>query len=465
MKMLRFRCIKTAQALLLAILIIPYFLSCKDEDTPALSDQKELTNLEIRTDTDVFIPQLQSDGKTWHFYVDLDFDPILVTKAQVNFTLSEGASSYPHSGDSLDLTVPVSIGVLAEDLSVFYYTVEMLPDPEAELLRLDKSNISFPMEGGKAGFSITSNTKWTLSCDDWLTSNYTSGEGNCTVEISAEPNTGKERLFGSVSVTTEKGLVKTLGVTQDRMVLYNDLDRTNWYIAPETDLDGNPLEKVSDAPQPTTATAATGTTIHLTKNKSPYLSHFLPWFTNAGLTATANEGYSSTSAAIDNNSMTSMFMVKGIGSNATTSPSDNVHLIGGVVISAVYDKPWFIIRLDEHQPQKFDYFRMRYRENGGNAATVKPQGVTFFGSNDDSCITDASKWTQINEQVIVPPGSLVASTPPSVMGIFAPGANLESGNVMLPVTCEYKYIKVQYDRWDASGNTVYIAEFWLGLSD
>jgi len=159
-------------------------------------------------------------------------------------------------------------------------------------------------------------------------------------------------------------------------------------------------------------------------------------------------------------------MVKGVGTDATSS-NTTAHVNGGVIITAVGEKPWFIIRLDENTPQRFNYFRMRYRENGSNGAGLKPQGVTFFGSNDDACITDNSKWTQINSEVIIPPGSTANSTQPAAanMGIFAPGANLESGNVMLPRICEYRYIKMQYDRWDVASNTMQIAEFYLGLYD
>ena len=254
---------------------------------------------------------------------------------------------------------------------------------------------------------------------------------------------------------------------------YVDLDRTNWYAAPETDLDDNPLPNVNFGTAPPAITAGPNAVSTINnKKKSPYLSHFLPWNSSA-LSATGGDGVNSPTAHFDNNSMTYLSMVKGIGTDATFTGATNppasnwFHLNNGVIITQANEKPWFIIRLDETQPQKFNYFRMRFRENGSNGSGLKPQGVTFFGSNDDSCITDDKKWTKINADVIVPPGSTAASTQPPAanMGTFEPGANLETGNVMLPKICEYRYIKVQYDKWELGSNALQIAEFWLGLYD
>jgi hypothetical protein len=254
---------------------------------------------------------------------------------------------------------------------------------------------------------------------------------------------------------------------------YVDLKRTNWYAASETDLDNNPILNVNfgSAPAGITAGPTAVSTIN-NKKKSAYLSHLLP-YANATLSTTSGDGVNCPSAHFDNNSMTYLSMVKGIGIDATNNnspdplPSTWYHVNGGVTITAENDKPWFIIRLDQTQPQKFNYFRMRYRENGSNGSGLKPQGITLFGSNDDSCITDATKWTKINTEVIVPPGSTTASTQPPAanMGIFASGANLESGNVMLPSIVTYRYVKVQYDKWEVGSNTIQVAEFWLGLYD
>jgi hypothetical protein len=154
-------------------------------------------------------------------------------------------------------------------------------------------------------------------------------------------------------------------------------------------------------------------------------------------------------------------MVKGIGTDAT---SGDPHANGGVTITEPNEKPWFIVRLDPDTPQEFNYFRIRYRENGSPAASLKPQGLTFFGSNEDDCITDESKWTQINAEPIVPPGSTADTNVPTgtPQGVFAPVPNIESGNVPLPELCTYKYIKVRYDLWAQTSNSMQIADFKLG---
>lgn len=246
--------------------------------------------------------------------------------------------------------------------------------------------------------------------------------------------------------------------------IYVDLERTNWYAAPETRIsDGSALNMVSEGSAPATAATATSGITLTDKIKSPYLSHLLP-HSSAALSNSSGDGANNPSAHFDSNSLTYLSLVKGIGTDATSGAG---HFNGGVNFTGVGEKPWFIIRLDENTPQKFNYFRMRYRENGSGGAGLKPQGVTIFGSNDDACITDESKWTQLNSEVIVPPGSLAASTQPAAadMGTFAPGANLESGNVLLPAIVEYRYIKVRYDRWDVSSNTIQIADFNLGFYD
>jgi hypothetical protein len=229
---------------------------------------------------------------------------------------------------------------------------------------------------------------------------------------------------------------------------YVDLDRTNWYVAPET-------EKGTGTP---IATVNFGANVSA-KDKSPYLSHLLPFATSTFDDINSNgDGVNCPGAHIDNDSRTYLAMVKGIGTDATSGGS---HSNGGVAITTPNEKPWFIIRLDPDTPRQFNYFRMRYRENGTNAAALKPQGLTLFGSDDDDCMTDESKWTQINATTIVPPGSTTNSDLPAELGVFAPGGSIDSGNVLLP-DCAYKYIKVRFDLWAQANNTMQVADFKLG---
>ena len=133
--------------MLAALLMIPYFSSCKDEKTGTKSDKKELTNFKIVVGTEEIteelIPQLQSDGATWLSLVDLNFDHELLKTATIHFTLSDGASSYPASGATVDISAPLTIGVKAEDNSTFYYTLETLDGTSS-----DADLISFTLQIG-----------------------------------------------------------------------------------------------------------------------------------------------------------------------------------------------------------------------------------------------------------------------------------------------------------------------------
>ena len=122
MKKFRFRFTKT---LLFAILLIPYFSSCQD-DEPKQNSQKELMNLKVLVGTEEFKPQLQSDGETWRSPVDLNYDHELLKTATIIFSLPKGAAAYPHSGATVDLSEPVTISVRAEDGSTFFYSIEMV---------------------------------------------------------------------------------------------------------------------------------------------------------------------------------------------------------------------------------------------------------------------------------------------------------------------------------------------------
>jgi hypothetical protein len=262
---------------------------------------------------------------------------------------------------------------------------------------------------------------------------------------SIDVNLHTNYLFDGIPVQTVGQRFSTVG--------YVDMDRSGWYAAPETrKADGTELNNVSEAPV-------------ADKNKSPYLSHLLP-HSNAALDHTNGDGVNNQRAHFDGDSRTYLSVVKGLGTDASEGTS---HTNGGVSISTVGEKPWFIIRLHPSEPQSFNYFRFRYRENGTNTQNVKPQGVTFFGSNDDDCITDESKWTQINTEEIAPVSANRDSNQPvpANMGQFytVPGDYMESGNMTFPgdEVYEYRYIKVRYDRWIIPHNTLQLAEFWLGL--
>ena len=123
MKESKFRFTKAAQALLLALLIIPYLSSCGGDDDPPKSDLKVMTNVRVAAGTQEFIPVLQTDGTTWNFLLPLGVDKEILKDATVTFRVSEGATSSVESGSDVDLRSPVNITVTAEDGSFAIYTI------------------------------------------------------------------------------------------------------------------------------------------------------------------------------------------------------------------------------------------------------------------------------------------------------------------------------------------------------
>jgi len=126
MQKFRFNFTKTAQALLLAVLMIPFFSTCKDDKPveppePPKSNATEMTNFKISvTGLTPFDAQLQSDGTTFEFLAPLIdngamFDQSRLDGATASFTLSPKATSNPASGATGDFTKNVTYTVTAED--------------------------------------------------------------------------------------------------------------------------------------------------------------------------------------------------------------------------------------------------------------------------------------------------------------------------------------------------------------
>ncbi|MDR2038665.1 MAG: Ig-like domain-containing protein [Bacteroidales bacterium] len=286
--------------------------------------------------------------------------------------------------------------------------------------------------------------------------------------------TGLSAGYTYINVVSEDNGIMATCLVKVNAAGYVDLDRSEWYIAPETDMSDNPLVYSGDAGVPSTpSTIAFNTAAPVwAKKKSPYLSHFLGGNAGAAYPASGDARISPT-AIIDNLSSTYLGMTKGTATDATLDgwggdPTANwtgFHRWGGMWINTPAEKPWFIIRLSETEPQEFNYFRIRYRENGSLTDTNKPQSMTFFGSNDDGCITNEALWTKINDEPIVPVNANVTSATPPNTEVFAAIVGGETGNQAFPDNCEYRYIKVQFDTWTSGGNTICIAEFYLGYRD
>ncbi|MDR2467068.1 MAG: DUF4998 domain-containing protein [Prevotellaceae bacterium] len=222
----------------------------------------------------------------------------------------------------------------------------------------------------------------------------------------------------------------------------NTFDRSSWRVPLETRADnGEEFDNVMSGPGTAAAAAISA------KNKSPYLSHKLPW------AAAATDGLNSPRAHIDGDYTTYLSMVKGPG---TAFGSDGgAHSNGGVSSNDADFGTEIYFIVDLGREEEFDYFRIVYRLNGSLGAALKPQKISLFGSNDPACIADQSKWTAIRESIEMPnSGSDSSAGNPDA-------ATSSSGNVLVPLS-SYRYVKCRYDAWQQNSNTMQISEFFLG---
>ncbi|MDR3061785.1 MAG: discoidin domain-containing protein [Dysgonamonadaceae bacterium] len=142
--------------------------------------------------------------------------------------------------------------------------------------------------------------------------------------------------------------------------------------------------------------------------------------------ATGSDALNSPTAHIDNDVNTYLSVVK---------PE---HALNGVTVPAG-EVVYFI--LDMGSKQKFNYFRIKQRGTGGNV-NLRVYKVSFYGSND------GTNFTPIQVGVDIPNAGTLSAT--------------ESGNLLIKET-EYRYVKMTYDQWTVTSNTMQIAEFYLGI--
>ncbi|GHT84529.1 hypothetical protein FACS18947_2110 [Bacteroidia bacterium] len=218
-------------------------------------------------------------------------------------------------------------------------------------------------------------------------------------------------------------------------VRYVDLDRSSWYIAPETrKSDGSEIKKGENNSSFNTAA------LIVNKVKSPYISHWIPGGANGS--ADANNV---PSVLYDNDNETFLSICKGPGPSPTQT-----HSVGGVGPLAAGEAIYVI--LDLGSKQNFNYFRLVYRPGQTNQ-NLKPQMLSFYGSNDTNPL--AATWHEIRKN-IVPPGSGDPSNSSDMNHL-----GRISGNVILP-DAEYRYIKITYDGWTDSSNSMQLSELYLG---
>jgi hypothetical protein len=218
-------------------------------------------------------------------------------------------------------------------------------------------------------------------------------------------------------------------------VRYIDMDRSGWYIAPETRAaDGSEIKMGENNADFNTAA------LIVKKVKSPYISHRIPGGGNGSADANNVPG-----ALYDGNNETFLSICKGPGPGATTT-----HSVGGVGPLPAGEEIHVILDLSSRQT--FNYFRLVYRPDQGNQ-NLKPQMLSFYGSNDANPLS--ATWHEIQKR-IVPPGCEDPSN----------NANLNhigriSGNIILPES-NYRYIKITYDGWTDASNSMQLSELYLG---
>ncbi|OJV81771.1 MAG: hypothetical protein BGO34_08255 [Bacteroidia bacterium 44-10] len=315
----------------------------------------------------------------------------------------------------------------SEDLfySSWEYYMEVPGVSEAEF---DKESTTFTLPQLDDGFWVGYEFMWT---------DKTSGEQRSQV---THTNTITLQDYDGMAVTYralyefDDVAVSSEGI-EFSTVRYVDLDRSNWYTAPETRIsDGAPLNNNSEAQVNE-------------KNKSAYLSH--PLF----FAASGTDGQISPRSHFDGDENTYLSMVKGYGKTHLDNRNKTgvSHSFGGV--SSDGNDLYFMIDLGEEEP--FNYFRMVYR-GGQSNGNLKPQKVSFFGSSDPDCITDMNRWTIIQESVALPGSDLASnSSDPGHPGRV-------TGNVTIPES-SYRFFMLRYDEWTEASNSVAIAEFYLGL--
>jgi len=97
---------------------------------------------------------------------------------------------------------------------------------EPHFFELDKTTLSFEIEGGSQNIAISSNETWTISNNaDWITVSPQSGNGNATVTIIASENEAFEARKTTLTFSSETKIV-TIEVTQGAKEFYLELDKT-----------------------------------------------------------------------------------------------------------------------------------------------------------------------------------------------------------------------------------------------
>ena len=110
----------------------------------------------------------------------------------------------------------VAFDIVSKDNSSLRKRVEV--SQKAYVFRVDPTKMDLPSTASSKNFNIYSTAKWTVKTDQsWLTVSAKEGDGNKTVTVKAEKNTGKADRTGKVTITSQYGNhVLTIDVTQKK---------------------------------------------------------------------------------------------------------------------------------------------------------------------------------------------------------------------------------------------------------
>lgn len=108
---------------------------------------------------------------------------------------------------------------------------------------------------------------------------------------------------------------------------------------------------------------------------------------------------------------------------------------GGITVGAD-ESVYFII--DMQQPHSFNFFRLTHRINN-TSANLRVNKVSVYGSNDGQEFAEVYKSVPI-------------------------ATHYNEVTIELPFAVKYRYFKMTYDGWAASGNTMQVANFDVGLT-
>ena len=213
MKKFKFRFSKTAQACLLALLMVPLFSTCKKDDKPEAPPEVPKSNATLMekfnisvADGPTFSAELLEDGVTFEFLAPLQypagelFEQARLNGATASFTLSKGATSDPASGTSADFTKDVSYTVTAEDgTTTKVYTVKKRDgtSDEAEIksFELVVAGVRYPgiITPDGDDFKITFEDKFPYDMEEDLVANAVP-DFTMSVGATANPQTDTEDL-------------------------------------------------------------------------------------------------------------------------------------------------------------------------------------------------------------------------------------------------------------------------------